>query len=250
MSDRDDSGTTSPAPLQGLRVVEFTHMVMGPAVGAILVELGAEVIKVEPIGGDATRQLLGSGAGYFSMYNRNKKSLCLNLKDPRGLALARRLAASADVVVENFRAGTMDKLGLGYGDANTLVHLALTSDGQSAAAGQSGEDVLAGIYADKKAPLRPIHDALMAAIGRFGEFEIAPKKGYVSLRRKKQFAMIGPGSATRVDLGLNMKDVAATDRLLAEKPGGMCQYKVKLTSASEVDAELIGWIRRAYEAAG
>jgi crotonobetainyl-CoA:carnitine CoA-transferase CaiB-like acyl-CoA transferase len=114
MSDRDDSGTTSPAPLQGLRVVEFTHMVMGPAVGAILVELGAEVIKVEPIGGDATRQLLGSGAGYFSMYNRNKKSLCLNLKEPRGLALARRLAASADVVVENFRAGTMDKLGLGY----------------------------------------------------------------------------------------------------------------------------------------
>jgi crotonobetainyl-CoA:carnitine CoA-transferase CaiB-like acyl-CoA transferase len=114
MSDRDGSGATGPAPLRGLRVVEFTHMVMGPAVGAILVELGAEVIKVEPIGGDATRQLLGSGAGYFSMYNRNKKSLCLNLKDARGLALARRLAASADVVVENFRAGTMDKLGLGY----------------------------------------------------------------------------------------------------------------------------------------
>jgi len=104
----------NPAPLSGLRVVEFTHMVMGPAVGAILVELGAEVIKVEPIGGDATRQLLGSGAGYFSMYNRNKKSLCLDLKHPRGLALAKRLAGTADVVVENFRTGTMDKLGLGY----------------------------------------------------------------------------------------------------------------------------------------
>ena len=103
-----------PAPLRGVRVVEFTHMVMGPAVGAILVELGAEVIKVEPVGGDATRQLRGSGAGYFSMYNRNKKSVCLNLKHPRGLDLARRLAASADVLVENFRAGTMDKLGLGY----------------------------------------------------------------------------------------------------------------------------------------
>ena len=148
------------------------------------------------------------------------------------------------------RSFAMDKLGLGYGDANTLVHLALASDGQSAAAGQSDEDVLAGIYSDKKAPLRPIHDALMVAIGRFGEFEVAPKKGYVSLRRKKQFAMIGPGSATRVDVGLNMKDVPATERLLAEKPGGMCQYKVKLTSASEVDAELIDWIRRAYEAAG
>ena len=106
--------TSNPAPLHGLKVIEFTHMVMGPAVGAILVELGAEVIKVEPVGGDATRQLLGSGAGYFSMYNRNKKSVCLDLKHPRGLAIARQLAAGADVVVENFRAGTMDKLGLGY----------------------------------------------------------------------------------------------------------------------------------------
>ncbi len=100
--------------LAGLKVVEFTHMVMGPAVGAILVELGAEVVKVEPIGGDATRQLLGSGAGYFSMYNRNKKSLCLDLKSEDGLAIARRLTSAADIVVENFRAGTMDKLGLGY----------------------------------------------------------------------------------------------------------------------------------------
>ena len=114
MSGQDTNARDNPAPLDGLRVVEFTHMVMGPAVGAILVELGAEVIKVEPIGGDATRQLLGSGAGYFSMYNRNKKSVCLNLKDPQGLALAKQLASSADVVVENFRAGTMDKLGLGY----------------------------------------------------------------------------------------------------------------------------------------
>jgi crotonobetainyl-CoA:carnitine CoA-transferase CaiB-like acyl-CoA transferase len=110
----ESPGVPVPAPLRGIRVVEFTHMVMGPAVGAILVELGAEVIKVEPVGGDATRQLLGSGAGYFAMYNRNKKSVCLNLKDPRGLELAQQLAASADVVVENFRAGTMDKLGLGY----------------------------------------------------------------------------------------------------------------------------------------
>jgi hypothetical protein len=146
----------------------------------------------------------------------------------------------------------MEKLGLGYGDANTLVHLALASDGQSAAeaSGLSSEDVLAAIYTDKKAALRPIHDALMSAIGRFGEFEVAPKKGYVSLRRKKQFAMIGPGSATRVDLGLNMKGVEPTARLLAEKPGGMCQYKVKLGAASEVDAEVVGWVRQAYEAAG
>ena len=103
-----------PAPLTGLKVVEFTHMVMGPAVGAILVELGAEVVKVEPIGGDSTRKLLGAGAGYFSMYNRNKKSLCLDLKHAEGLALAKRLVERADIVVENFRPGTMDKLGLGH----------------------------------------------------------------------------------------------------------------------------------------
>lgn len=101
-------------PLSGIRVVEFTHMVMGPAVGAILADLGAEVIKVEPIGGDQTRRLLGSGAGYFPTYNRNKKSIALDLKQPEGLDLAKQLAASADVVVENFRPGAMDKLGLSY----------------------------------------------------------------------------------------------------------------------------------------
>ena len=106
--------TSKSLPLQGIRVVEFTHMVMGPAVGTVLVELGAEVIRIEPIGGDSTRSLMGSGAGYFPMYNRNKKSVCLDLKATRGLELARSLAAAADVVVENFRTGTMDKLGLGY----------------------------------------------------------------------------------------------------------------------------------------
>ena len=168
-----------------------------------------------------------------------------SLEELRALLTGSGLAKHGEL-----RGFAMEKLGLGYGDANTLVHLALASDGQSAAAGKSGEDVLAEIYADKKAPLRPIHDALMAAIGKFGDFEIAPKKGYVSLRRKKQFAMIGPGSATRVDVGLNMKGVPATARLLAENPGGMCQYKVKLTTPAEVDAELVGWLRQAYDSAG
>jgi hypothetical protein len=169
----------------------------------------------------------------------------------RTLAQLRTLLAASGLAKHGeLRSFAMEKLGLGYGDANALVHLALASDGQSAAAGKSDADVLAEIYAGKKAPLRPIHDAVMAATAKFGEFAVAPKKGYVSLRRKKQFAMVGPGSATRVDVGLNMKGVAATDRLLAEKPGGMCQYKVKLTSPSEVDAELIGWIRQAYDLAG
>ena len=140
-------------------------------------------------------------------------------------------------------------LGMGHGDANTLVHHVLKSDGASAAAasGKSGEDVLDEIYAGPKAGLRPIHDALMAAIGKVGPFEIAPKKGYISLRGKKQFAMIGPATNARVEVGLNMKDVKGPARLEAQKPGGMCQYKVKVTAAAEVDKELIGWIRQAYD---
>jgi hypothetical protein len=143
-------------------------------------------------------------------------------------------------------------LGMGHGDANTLVHHVLKSDGASAAAtaGKSAADVLDEIYTGPKAHLRPVHDRLMAAIEGFGAFEIAPKKGYVSLRRKKQFATIGPATNTRVEVGLNMKDVPGTDRLQALPPGGMCQYKVKVTDASEVNAELVGWVRRAYDQAG
>jgi crotonobetainyl-CoA:carnitine CoA-transferase CaiB-like acyl-CoA transferase len=101
-------------PLAGIRVIEFSHMVMGPSVGLILGDLGADVIKVEPIGGDQTRRLLGSGAGYFPMFNRNKRSICLNLKTEEGVDLAQRLLADADVMIENFRPGTLERLGLGY----------------------------------------------------------------------------------------------------------------------------------------
>jgi len=150
------------------------------------------------------------------------------------------------------RAMLMQTLGLGHGDANGLVHYALKTDGQSAAEakGATPDEVLDEIYGGDKAALRPIHTALMKHIERFGPFETAPKKGYVSLRRKKQFAMIGPATKTRVEVGLNMKGVAGTPRLAALPPGQMCQYKVKLTSATEVDAELVEWIRTAYEAAG
>lgn len=105
---------SAPQPLAGLRVVEFTHMVMGPAAGAILAALGAEVVRIEPPGGDHTRNLIGSGAGYFPMYNRHKASLCLDLKAPEGLAAARRIAGQADILIENFRPGALDRLGLGY----------------------------------------------------------------------------------------------------------------------------------------
>jgi len=103
-----------PQPLAGLRVVEFTHMVMGPTCGMVLADMGAEVIKVEPVGGDRTRTLLGAGAGFFPMFNRNKKSIQLDLHQPEGAEAARRLCATADVVVENFKPGTMAKYGLDY----------------------------------------------------------------------------------------------------------------------------------------
>jgi len=111
---------TAPQPLRGLRVVEFTHMVMGPTCGMVLADMGAEVIKVEPIDGEGTRRLLGAGAGFFPMFNRNKKSIGVDLKRPAGADVARRLAASADVVVENFKPGTLDKYGLDYASLAAL----------------------------------------------------------------------------------------------------------------------------------
>ena len=110
--------TAKHLPYEGIRVVEFTHMVMGPTCGMVLADLGAEVIKVEPIGhgheGDNTRKLLGSGAGFYPLFNRNKKSLALDLKTPEGKEAVLRLIATADIVSENFKPGTMKKLGLDY----------------------------------------------------------------------------------------------------------------------------------------
>ena len=109
-----------PLPLAGVRVVEMTHMVMGPSCGLILGDLGAEVIKVEPLAGDSTRRLQGSGAGFFPMFNRNKQSIAVDVKDPRGREIVLKLAASADVFSENFKSGTMDALGFG---ADALARL-------------------------------------------------------------------------------------------------------------------------------
>jgi crotonobetainyl-CoA:carnitine CoA-transferase CaiB-like acyl-CoA transferase len=101
-------------PYAGIRVIEFSHMVMGPTCGMLLADLGAEVIKVEPVGGDSTRRLLGSGAGFFPAFNRNKKSIVLDLKQPEGVEAALQLINTADIVSENFKPGTMKKLGLDY----------------------------------------------------------------------------------------------------------------------------------------
>jgi hypothetical protein len=146
----------------------------------------------------------------------------------------------------------MREFSLGYGDANALVHAVRESDGARAAqaSGLVGDGVLDQIYAGPKAALRPIHDALMSYIQAMGEFETLPKKGYVSLRRKKQFAMIGPTTNTRVEVGLNAKSLDPDARLLEQPKGSMCNYVVRLTSVEDVDQVLVGWILNAYEGAG
>jgi len=107
-------------PLKGIKVTEFTHMIMGPAVGAILADLGAEVIRVEPVTGDKTRLLPGSGVGFFTSFNRNKRSIALDIKSDQGKDIALKLIQESDVLIENFRPGTMERLGFGYDDLKPL----------------------------------------------------------------------------------------------------------------------------------
>lgn len=143
-----------------------------------------------------------------------------------------------------------EKLGLGHGDANSLVHAILEADGTRAAEGKSADAVLDEIYSGPKTVFRSIHEKLMKEINKFGEFEIVPKKGYVSLRRKKQFAMIGPKTNTRFEVGINARDLKKNARLLEQPKGSMCNYIVQITDAKEVNAELIAWIKSAFEGVG
>lgn len=144
-------------------------------------------------------------------------------------------------------------LGMGHGDANTLVHTLKKSEaaaGGAGAAPASADEALEGLYTGPKAALRPIHDKLLDELRKIGPFEEAPKKSYVSYRRKKQFATIGPATKSQVELGLNAKGLPAGGRLQELPAGQMCNYKVRLSDASEVDRELMGWVKAAYEAAG
>jgi hypothetical protein len=154
------------------------------------------------------------------------------------------------------RSWLMEHLGLGYGDANTVVHFIdkplpdLQGAGPTAAASVGGDDPLDAIYSGTKAGLRPLHDAVIAAIRRCGPFEEAPKKTYVSLRRRKQFAMVGPATKDSVEIGLNVKDLEPHPRLKVQPSGSMCAATTRITSAGEVDALLANWLKRAYDAAG
>ena len=114
---------------------------------------------------------------------------------------------------------------------------------QRQAENKSQAEVLDEIYSGAKASLRPIHEAVMMEITKLGEFEIVPKKGYVSLRRKKQFAMLGPATNKRLELGLNVKDLPPSERLIEQPKGSMCNYVVKLTDVGQVDAELATWAK-------
>jgi Domain of unknown function (DUF5655)/Domain of unknown function (DUF4287) len=169
-----------------------------------------------------------------------------NLEEVRQIIGASGLKKHGEI-----RSMLMQELGLGHGDANSLVHYALESDGQTAAEakGLSDDAVLDEIYAGKKAGLRPLHDAIMETINGLGTFEIAPKKGYVSLCRKKQFAMVGPATNEAIEIGINTKESLPTDRLKAQPPNSMCQYKLRLSQASELDNDVKTWLKMAFDAA-
>lgn len=154
------------------------------------------------------------------------------------------------------RSWLMEQFKLGYGDANTVaffVDKPLPELGAGAPAvlppAHDG-DPLDALYTGAKAPLRPLHEALMKRLETLGDFERAPKKTYISLRRKKQFAMLGPATKDLLELGLNAKALPPHPRLKAMPPGGMCQYTVRLGSADEIDATLLAWVRTAFDAAG
>lgn len=178
-----------------------------------------------------------------------------NIQAKTGLTLAQlheHLAASGKQKHGEKRSWLMERFGLGYGDANTVVHFEgkpLPDVELGALLPTAEGDPLDAIYTGKKAALRPLHDAVMARIAELGDFEIAPKKTYLSLRRSKQFAMVGPATASEIEIGLNCKTLEPHARLKILAPGGMCQVTTRISDASQIDASLMGWIRAAYQAA-
>lgn len=154
------------------------------------------------------------------------------------------------------RSWLMEHFKLGYGDANTVAHFIdkpmpdLGGAAPMAAPALNEGDPLDAIYTGAKAPLRPLHDAVMQAVRALGDFEEAPKKTYISLRRKKQFLMVGPATKDSIEIGLNAKDLPPHARLKVQPPASMCQATTRIGSPAEIDAELKAWLKRAYDAAG
>ena len=158
------------------------------------------------------------------------------------------------------RGWLMETFKLGYGDANAVVHfvdkpLPDLGDGAASSAPPANVAPVAGdpldaIYTGAKAGLRPLHDAIVTVVAGFGDFEQAPKKSYLSLRRKKQFAMVGPATKDAIEIGLNAKDLPSHARLKVVPPGGMCQATMRIGGTGEINAELEGWLRKAFNGAG
>lgn len=165
------------------------------------------------------------------------------------------LAASGLTKVGQQRTLLMEQFALGYGDAN-MVALFFGKplpalDGAATVAPQTlASDPLAEIYSGAKAKLMPLHAAVMDMVREIGAFEASPKKSYVSLRRRKQFAMVGPATKDLIEIGLNVKALSPVARLKAMPVGGMCQYTVRIGSVAEIDQELQGWLRMAFDQAG
>ncbi|MBU1143352.1 MAG: DUF4287 domain-containing protein [Firmicutes bacterium] len=145
------------------------------------------------------------------------------------------------------RALFINELGLTYGYANTLAHYITHTDGASLSEGKSINEVLDEIYSGEKSKFRSIHETIMKRIEGFGQFEVIPKKGYVSLKRKKQFAMIGPKTNSRMEIGINLKSSVEDQRLEEQPKGSMCQYIVKIKDMSEIDDQLFEWLFHAYQ---
>ncbi len=183
-----------------------------------------------------------------------------NIQTKTGQTLAQLHAALADTGLAKAgerRSWLMEKFGLGYGDANAVALMfgkplpaPDTAQPADLTAAVHAGDPLDAIYAGAKAPLRPVHQAVIALIGGFGPFEQAPKKAYVSLRRKKQFATVGPATRDCLEIGLNHKALPAHPRLKLLPPGGMCNGSVRIGRIEEVDPDLATWLRLAYDAAG
>lgn len=138
------------------------------------------------------------------------------------------------------------ELGMGHGDANLVAHLARADGAET-----PPDDPADAWYSGKKASLRPLHDHLVERIATFGDdIEPSPKKTYLSLRRARQFAMIGPAARGTIEIGVNLKGAEGDDRMEALGPGKMCTHRARISSLEEVDDALLVWVRRAYEAAG
>ncbi len=146
------------------------------------------------------------------------------------------------------RTMVMRKWGLSYSDANALVHVAQEAP-KKPVKEKKPEDPLDKFYSGAKAPLRPIHEAITREVSRFGEFECVPEKGYISLRRKKQFLMLRPTRNKQLELGLNVKDLPPAIRLQEQPRGSEVNYLVRLSDPIEVNAEIIAWMKFAYEIA-